>query len=61
MQWFFYILFILKLFLVLKGVMCMFGVACKMCEIFMHIVAFKIIFSMKRGYKSIFRFISILF
>ena len=51
----------LKLFLVLKKVMCMLEKRVKMCEFCGYIVAFKIIFSIKRGYESIFRFVSILF
>ena len=39
----------------------MFERRAKMCEFCGYIVAFKIIFSIKRGYKSIFRFVSILF
>ena len=33
----------------------------KMCEFCGYIVAFKIIFSMKKGHESIFKFVSILF
>ena len=39
----------------------MFERRAKMCEFCGYIVAFKIIFSIKRGYESIFRFVSILF
>ena len=44
-----------------KGVMHMFERCVKMCEFCGYIVAFKIIFSIKRGHESIFRFVSILF
>ena len=54
-------LFLLKLFLVLKGVMRMFEEHVKMCEFCGYIVAFKIIFSIKMGCESIFRFVGILF
>ena len=47
---FLYILFLLKLLLVWKGVMCLFGSRVKMCEFCGYIVAFKIIFSMEKGY-----------
>ena len=58
---FIHIVAFLKLFLVLKKVVCMFDRRVKMCEFCGYIVAFKIIFSIKRGYESIFRFVSILF
>ena len=58
---FIHIVAFLKLFLVLKRVMCMFERRAKMCEFCGYIVPFKIIFSIKRGYESIFRFVSILF
>ena len=56
MRWFLW-----ELILVRKRVKSMFEKSVKMCEFCSYIVAFNIIFSIKRDHESLFRFVIILF